>query len=75
MQTEAQAREKWCPMVLPEACCIGSLCMMWRWAEGTRVVWKDTLEPVPPRTLYTRDTVIEETVSDRGYCGLAGRPA
>lgn len=61
MSTEAEARDKWCPMVRTgltagmavETRCIGSKCMMWRWRhpQGRRID------------------------SEHGHCGLAGQEA
>lgn len=56
--------------------CIGSNCMMWRWAQKPNPDWKPEsghslswpqrdMRHEPP--MYIDDTA-------RGYCGLAGRP-
>lgn len=45
--------------------CLANECAMWRW--GTTEKMPDNAEP---GKLYSTDTV----QSDRGYCGLAGRP-
>lgn len=54
--------------------CIGSNCMMWRWANKPNPAW----QPPNMMTTYGADTrndppaYIDDTT--RGYCGLAGRP-
>lgn len=73
--TETEAKTKWCPMVLydqgrplnRDACyhgagthCIGSECMMWRWAS----IDMDEDD-------YAR---LSAEGKLRGYCGLAGKP-
>jgi hypothetical protein len=78
--TEEQAKLKWCPMVRPgspqradDFGCVGSNCMMWRWAEKPNPEWKpDTNQMWPPRDPRFEPPMMicHET---EGYCGLAGR--
>lgn len=55
--------------------CIGSSCMMWRWAQKPNPDWKPDHGMM---TTFGRDTrndapmYIDDTT--RGYCGLGGRP-
>lgn len=60
--TETEATEKWCPFVRDpgnaNATCIGSRCMMWRWATRR-----------DPNSPYFQTG---GGGTDTGYCGLAG---
>ena len=63
MNTEKQARTKWCPLTVitesnPGNHCIGSDCMLWRWEVA--------LFDGP-------DSYVSEP-GPRGFCGLAGKP-
>ena len=81
--TEDQAKEKWCPMVrmgaisshgfnrdsqagtdYPHYKCVASDCAMWRWVQETYT--PDGADPFA--------TVKPLRNSDKGYCGLAGKP-
>ena len=62
MYTEADAKEKCCPMSMAalglgnqSAFCNGSICMAWRWVD---VSW----------------SCDKPTKESTGYCGLAGKP-
>lgn len=66
MYSEAEAKEKGCPMSMAalglgnqSAFCNGSICMAWRW-DGVRETWPPGAEVLP----------VEVRV---GYCGLAGK--
>ncbi len=75
MQTEEQAKTKWCPMVTPgpqdtatekhymhpSQCCVGSACMMWRW------------EMSQPGMSTPIGVAFKPEKTGRGYCGLAGQ--
>ena len=89
--TEDEAKTKWCcgaPAIVSQAMdqaagnttgreplkCIGSACMAWRWAmepnpayveQGN--VWPDTRQP--------QEKLMMLPGRERGFCGLAGRPA
>lgn len=79
--TEPEAREKWCPMVrftnttgrAPSDgdFCIASRCMMWRWGQIPNPEYRSNMAyqvyPPPQTPMFLTDT-------ERGFCGLAGRP-
>lgn len=55
--------------------CIGSNCMMWRWAQKPNPAWtpRSALGQWPvPDTRNDEPMYIDDTT--RGYCGLGGRP-
>jgi hypothetical protein len=56
--------------------CIGSNCMMWRWAQKPNPNWKqpdhNSMSWPPRDTRSDPPMYIEDTT--RGYCGLGGRP-
>ena len=69
--TQEQAFKKWCPQmprdpgassIDPGQCCIGSLCMWWRWS----------VEPVRQESPCVPDGV-RVSITD-GFCGKAGKP-
>lgn len=88
--TESEAKQKWCPEVRLDGdnrfvsktgeilwggrYCIGSDCMMWRWAQKRNPNWKPDhgmmttgwqQHPDDQEPLYIAD-------EGRGYCGKAG---
>ena len=77
--TEEEAKTKWCPQAEHRDWkCIGSACMVWRWAEP---------EPEIERTIWSADRVKNEMLMTeevrqievkkskrKGFCGLAGKP-
>jgi hypothetical protein len=76
--TEAEAREKWCPLHIngPSSCCIGSGCMAWRTGYERKVEMVDTGPPVGEGWEKTGKIVADTQLWERpmGYCGLAGSP-
>ena len=83
--TEKQARETLCHRMMERrfdfrkaatgnpagSHCIASECMAWRWGEYR--VLRSTGEPLETGKAYVSKAI--ETRTDRGYCGLAGKPA
>lgn len=79
--TEKEAAEKWCPHarvannatapnrsadqrhVREQAMCIGSRCTQWRW----RMI-------DDPKRSGPGDRMLRLVPTDRGYCGIAGKP-
>ncbi|MGW8145077.1 MAG: hypothetical protein ACWGN2_11830 [Anaerolineales bacterium] len=73
MYTEDEAKTKWCPEYQVSGAdgfnnrddvpgyprCIASECMHWRWI-------------IMP--MFDADTYLGEGQTDRGYCGLSGKP-
>jgi hypothetical protein len=72
MNTEEQAKAKWCPFGNrddgdnPVTFCIASECMAWRWGERLE----------SEREAYMRGTDLRRTLQSTtdGYCGLVGTP-
>jgi hypothetical protein len=65
--TEAEAAQKVCVHVPPDPdgvfrVCVASRCMQWRW-EASR-----------PRPGERVGEFIQEPLSGKGFCGLAGKP-
>ena len=57
--------------------CIGSRCMMWRWADSQRDSTAESAyvqELGKIRVEQTGEASEPETQARRGYCGLAGKP-
>ncbi len=56
--------------------CIGSNCMMWRWAQKPNPDWKpgDFGMMSYPQRDHRNDAPMYIDDTTRGYCGLAGRP-
>lgn len=57
--------------------CLGSGCMAWRWGSKRNPNWKPgnmyTMGGLPTHPEDEPPTYITDT--ERGYCGLAGRPS
>ena len=73
----APASNRWNQMEPPEepyalkpvACrCIGSVCMAWRWGQKRNPDWDPLNNGLHSPAAYVVDT-------ERGFCGLAGRPS
>lgn len=69
MMTEQEATAKWCPFArvarIGSCRCIASACMAWRWHHNV----EEKLDTKGRRT--GRQLA---SITDRGFCGLAGRP-
>ena len=75
--TEAEAKTKWCPMMVHviTARCIGSTCAMWRWHERPDFVFgKSSIDMSDPDKLVSVEEKVRNTAAPTGYCGLAGKP-
>lgn len=85
--TEDEAKTKYCPSPgarenghgMPDAMCIGSACMAWRWKRSDATRTKiEAIRDYRDRTGETlqaaKDAVERDWVEPKteGYCGLAG---